>query len=330
MRRVVSMWQVCILCILCLLIFWFSAVIYHTLREENLDTQWRGEASEASIELVFQVSQIGNILLPALANGVDVGPCVLDSGAEPKAIMIGPTDARRAGLKRNLWAPWTIIRGAYGGATGLVPYKTAAEFQVGPVVIRHPRIIVGTANFGTIAEGSKTPVESLCGTAILHAGTVDIEWQTRRITFYKPGAVPTGTTPLRWVQLEMIRGTPHMRVRVNDAFEGLFLIDTGSNGFVRFHKHAVEEMGLLALPGPVLTGKGMGGTGAERIAMISSLQIGRYKANQIVGTLDQEGRFAVNKGVAGSIGTGLLRHFRVILDLPNKRAAFVAYESSAE
>ncbi len=295
-------------------------------RQKNLTSHWHGEPVA---RMAYQEGQHGEILLPAQADGVEVGPCFLDSGAE--AMVITPAAARRANLAKSVLHPWTILHGAMGGSSGFVPNRTAGEFRVGPIGIQRATIAELPELHEHITKATGEPFGSTCSAAIFHAAVVDIDWRARQVSFYRPGDTPANLKGLNWIPLIEIRNRPYLQIRFDHGHEGLFLIDTGMNLGVHFHRHAVEEFELLAgrITQPA-EAQGIGGSGTVRARYMDRLQIGEHSIERVVATFDTEHRHRKNRRLTGMIGRDLLRRFRTIIDLPNRRAAFVAYEESEQ
>jgi hypothetical protein len=311
---------ICVLALLAVVRIWGWQV-----EQRNLTSSWHGEPIA---RVFYEEGKQGEILLPALADGVDVGPCYLDSGAEAKLMMITPAAARRAKLAISPLLPWSVVHGSMGGSSGLVSTRTAAEFRVGPISLRWPTIAVLHEMHDWTSRSSGEPIGSMCSAAIFHAAVVDIDWRAGQLSFYRPGDTPANLKGLAWIPLIEIGSRPYMKIRFDGGHEGLFLIDTGSNATIHFNRRAVEEFDLLA--GRVsITGesRGIGGSGTVRARWMHGLQFGQHQTGQIVASFDTE-HLNGSRRASGRIGRGLLRQYRTIIDLPNKRAAFVAYEQS--
>jgi hypothetical protein len=298
------------------------------VRKANLVSQWRGEEK---IQVAYEEGTEGQILLPVSADGIDVGPCMLDSGAEAKMILITPDSAHRADLKTYKLLPWSRIHGSMGGSSGLVPTRTATEFRVGPIVIRRARLAELAELSDKKRRVSGQPIGSVCSSAIFHAAVVDIDWRAKQIVFYEPGDLPTDLEKLNWIPVVEDRSLPYVKIRLDGGQEGLFLIDTGMTSAIHFHKHAVEEFDLLSSRVSGWAQRiGIGGSGMVRLGELGSVSLGQYRIGPVTAAFDTSHRYGRDKKIAGRIGRNLLRHFRTIIDLPNKRVALVAYSAELE
>jgi hypothetical protein len=298
------------------------------VRKANLVSQWHGEEK---IQIAYEEGIQGQILLPVSADGIDVGPCMLDSGAEAKVMLITPDAAHRADLKTYTLLPWSNIHGSMGSSSGLVPNRTAVELRVGPIVIQRPRLAELAELSATKRRVSGQPIGSVCSSAVFHAAVVEIDWRAKRVVFYKPGDLPTDLEKLNWIPVVENRSVPYLKIRLDDGQEGLFLIDTGMTSAIHFHKHAVEEFDLLSGRASGRAQRiGIGGSGMVRLGQLGSVNIGQYRIGPVTAAFDTSHRYGRDKKFAGRIGRDLLRHFRTIIDLPNKRIALVAYSADME
>jgi hypothetical protein len=295
------------------------------VRKANLVSQWHGEAK---VRVAYEEGTQGQILLPVSVDGIDVGPCMLDSGADAKMMVITPEAAQRADLKTYKLLPWSKIYGSMGSSTGLVPNRTAAELRVGPIGIRRPRLAELAELSDSKRRVSGHPIGSLCSSAVFNAAVVEIDWRAKQVVFYKPRDLPTDLEKLNWIPLVENCTLPYVKIRLNDGKEGLFLIDTGMTSAIHFHKHAAEEFDLLS--GRV-TGWaqriGVGGSGIVRLGELGSVSFGQYRIGPVTASFDTKHRYGRDKKFAGRIGRDLLHHFRTIIDLPNKRVALLAYDT---
>jgi hypothetical protein len=267
----------------------------------------------------------GQILLPALADGTEVGPCLLDSGGQAKMILISPVAAKRAKLKILPVLPWSIVRGSYG-STGFLINRTAGEFQVGPLILRRPRL-VETPDLETVSNASVVPpVGSFCSAAFFQAAIVDIDWRAQMISFHKPEVTPRELESIKWTPMVVYKGRPFVMLTVEGKHKGLFMIDTGMTSAIHFYSHAIEKYQLLATRtvGKQVR-KGLGGSATVFRGQIQSVMLSHYRVAPVLASFDTVERHRSERGVSGRIGLDLLRHFRTIIDMPNNRVAFVAY-----
>jgi hypothetical protein len=215
------------------------------LRSLSLNTNASWVDSQPTHISSYRRGNAGQILLPALADGAEVGPCLLDSGAQAKMMAISPGAAKRARLRIFPLLPWSIANGSYG-STGFLTNRTAGEFQVGPIVLKRPRL-VEIPDLEMMAGASVgLGADSICSAAIFQAATIDIDWRSGMISFYKPEVTPTQLGSIKWIPLIEFKGLPFVRLTVEGKHEGLFLIDTGMESAIHLFSHVVEKHQLLA------------------------------------------------------------------------------------
>jgi len=307
-------------------IFWSGQA-----RQANRNSEWRGEPS---VRVPYEEGVKGQIFLPVEADGADIGPCLLDSGAQVHMMGILPAAARDAGLRRYIWVPESVVIGATGHRTGPVPNWTAGELRVGPVVITAPRLVELAGLSTTMDRWSGLPAGALCSAAVFLAAVVEIDWRTREIVFHRPGQLPAEIATLDWIPLEQHNRLPYVTLRLEDGQEGLFLVDTGMGPAIHFHHHAVTKFGLepdrrTGLKGS-RTSVGINGSIQEHSGDLQSVSIGKYRVGPVMAGFSAAPRTNDRKKFDGRIGRELLRQFRTIIDMRGGRMALVPYEGVLE
>ena len=152
---------------------------------------------------------------------------------------------------------------------------------------------------------------------------VEIDYAALYINLYEPqryqysGAgerIPLG------LQDGEIYVTAKVTVPRHDAFEGQFVIDTGSNNTLLLAKSFVAEHRLLEAIGQTMQARG-GGVGGEvqmSIGRVRNLCIGRFVIDNPVTGFIKVGEIT-EPGKAGNIGGRLLRRFRVVFDYSRRQ-----------
>jgi hypothetical protein len=116
-----------------------------------------------------------------------------------------------------------------------------------------------------------------------------------------------------------------VRARFEGGRDGYFRLDTGANGTLAFHAPAVRELGLLegrkVVPG---FGGGVGGHAESRDGKLEWFELAghRFEGPTVSFSLAELGAFA-DRYTLGNIGQEFLGPFRIVLDYPGDRIAFV-------
>ena len=192
----------------------------------------------------------------------------------------------------------------------------------------------------------------ILGQEICQTAVVEIDAARRSIRLHDPNgeehawltSLSTDSESVRWAPIEMHNGLPHVRCRYGGAHdthtdaggeattaaEGLFVIDTGSDGSVHFFGPAVARHDLLNSSGVRITGRRtrMCYTYRERVPVgtIASFRIGGMEIGPVedvtFGDAD-DGAAGLLPHADGIIGVELLKRFVLVLDQPRGRLALL-------
>jgi hypothetical protein len=167
-------------------------------------------------------------------------------------------------------------------------------------------------------------IEGIIGYDFIKEFVVEINYDTRRISFFDPS---TYHYRARGEVLPLtIAGTPRVRMKIalpgEAPIEGLFEIDTGSDGVLTVNSPFVKRHELLKALGAQQSNKdqGLGGESQRVDTRLGYMQLGRFKiAAPIVGlSVDVKGAMAVEDN-DGPIGNEILSRFKVTVDYSRQR-----------
>jgi hypothetical protein len=165
-------------------------------------------------------------------------------------------------------------------------------------------------------------INGILGYDLISRFVVEIDYYNKNITFYDPKNFQySGQGEI--LDLEFSNNTPHIKAKIDGNYEGLFVLDTGSRKSLTLHAPFVKQHKFLEkYPNAIeaFAGAGIGGEAKALQTRIKSLQIGSFIINEPMTGLStaQKGAF-VSEKFQGSIGGGILKRFRVILDYGNKK-----------
>ncbi|MGE5795984.1 MAG: PDZ domain-containing protein, partial [Ignavibacteria bacterium] len=134
-----------------------------------------------------------------------------------------------------------------------------------------------------------------------------------------------------------VHGVPYTKATVilpnNESIEGTFMIDNGFAGEVSFTTQFCLNHNL---PGQMKNSvpsiqTGGGGNSGNKVGRINALIFGGYKLDNPTAALssDTKGGMA-RKDIAGLIGSGILKHFKVVFDYWRSRMILKPYDSAFE
>jgi outer membrane lipoprotein-sorting protein len=239
---------------------------------------------------------------------------ILDSGAGMP--VLDTQTAKDLGLK----GVGKIEGRGVGEGTQEVNLITLSSVSLGDLVIDSAS--AATISLSPLNKYEGMPVEGILGYDLFSRFVVKIDYEKQKLTLYEPSSFEyEGKGESLPITLE--GNHPHIKAKVDDQFEGTFVIDCGARSSLSLHTPFVEKHDLLAKTGKkidVFAGIGVGGKVKGRVTRVKSIQIGNFKMPAPLTTLasSQRGAFASER-IDGNIGGGILKRFTVIFDYPNSR-----------
>jgi hypothetical protein len=191
--------------------------------------------------------------------------------------------------------------------------------------LKQPAIDVEPINQAVSATEGRE-VDGLLGYDFLSRFVVMVDYINCRVDIIEPASfhyAGSGDT----MPIEMIRGnifvSSTLTMGDGKPVAGKFLVDTAWRSALSLTSPFQGSHGLLAkVPKSVdaVTGIGIGGSTVDTVARISSLKLGRYTIENVVGDFSHARAGVMSQDdFAGIIGTEILRRFRVIFDYPQQR-----------
>jgi hypothetical protein len=193
------------------------------------------------------------------------------------------------------------------------------EVRLGDVTLRDQLFFV--LPMDGLAEAEGTEVAGVLGFELLQRFVTEIDYAARRLTLTLPERFdPSGAgTSVPFVFVDHM---PAVDGSV-DGIAGRFAIDTGSRSALALHGPFVDKHGLVARYRPeieTVTGFGVGGDVRARVTRAGMLRLGEVEVPEPVTELviSEKGALA-DRYLAGNVGGGVLRRFRVTLDYRHER-----------
>jgi predicted aspartyl protease len=230
---------------------------------------------------------------------------VVDSGAQFSAI-----DRRLAlelGLKES---PIPLLAFGVSGQPA-VTHTVGLDLEIEGLALRGVR--AATLELLTLSGVVRRPFAMLIGRDVLRALTVDIDWPLGRVRFLKPEAYqpPRGATVAPVVSRGGALMTP---VSIEGSAPVEVMVDTGATADLALSQKTAEQLGLLS-GRHVTTGRSisLGGLSEDRVVRAETVTFaGRPYRNVEVQVFRPTEPAPLP---AGLLGVGLLKRFRVGLDL---------------
>jgi hypothetical protein len=285
------------------------------ITERPADTRWN-PAVPARVEVRRAMS--GHLLVHPLVNGKEAGWFILDSGAG--AMVIDPKVADRLGMP----ALGEIVAVGVAGTTK-ARFRQGGTFELGQLTLTGTRYLELDLGFLTNAFG--VPVGGICGRDLFARAAVEIEISNEVVGIHDPSRYRLEGAS--WQELFFSSRNPAVRARF-EGREGLFKLDTGSDGTVSIHAPAVERLHLLSgRETRESRSGGVGGSRASRTGKLAWFELAgqRFESPEVEFAGAGSGAFS-DVYTTGNIGTGFLKSFRIVFDYGNKRISLAPLKAA--
>jgi hypothetical protein len=244
----------------------------------------------------------------------DVGWFIFDTGAS--AWTISDTGAARARLD-------AIGRARIGGKDPTTVYA-CGRLDLGPLGLENVRM--AGLNMGHASSAFGRDVVGICGSDVPRATIVELDGRARRLALHDPSwSAPAET---EWHPLVMCGNLPLVRCRYGAGAEGLFLIDTGSNGSIHLFARATESLRARGELAPFTDSRTQivyGGPHTVDVGWLADFRVDDRSIGPVEATFGRadEPISALPAEADGIIGMRVLRDHVVLIDEPAGRVAFI-------
>lgn len=283
---------------------------FATVTEVPQDVEFYADAPN---ELDLRRTQ-GLLMVHTPVNGQDVGWFIFDTCGS--AMIITPS----AGDKANMPAFGKAHAVGIGG-TADVRFRLAESYQIGPMTVKD--LLFGELDLSFLMGMFSKPIAGIIGYDILARCVAEVDTVEGRVALYDPNTYTLASG--KWQELLINHGHPHVRAKFEGDREGVFRVDTGNPGALMVHAPAVEKYRLLdnRETASCKIG-GAGGFSPGRSGSLEWFELAGHRAMNppALFSLADTGSMT-SQWVAGTIGMDLMRPFRIVLDCPHKRIAFV-------
>lgn len=264
-------------------------------------------------ELEVKRAPTGHLLVRPRINGQEAGWFIFDTGAGIE--VISTPHVERLGLT----GAGSVEAVGVGGGENAKLVKAGA-LALGPMTLTDHVMMVSDLAFLTPHLGEE--IVGVIGFGVLSRCIAEMDLSEGRVALHAPdeGALQG----LAWTDLVLEGRVPAVRAMF-EGHEGVFRLDTGSNGHVTFHQPAVKKWKLIA--DRELTDTKLGGVGgfvAAKEGTLAWFEIGGLRTEDVPASfaIEAKGTFADTKR-DGNIGVELLKPFTLYFDYAGERIAFV-------
>ncbi len=187
---------------------------------------------------------------------------------------------------------------------------------------------VGSMDLRSMFAAQEISIDGILGYDFFSRFVIAFNFAESTMTVYRPGSEPRFTeTPLPITYTSKI---PVVTAQVGDT-TGSFVLDMGNNSDLIVHPAFATATGLDKLAIDSSQSAKMGGVGGSitmnRIA-IPTFVVGTVTVtNQPAHTTSQSIAITAREEIAGNIGMGFLRNYRLVLDYPHDRISLSSIET---
>ena len=258
-----------------------------------------------------------HILVPARVNDV-LADLVFDTGA---ANYFSPAWSEQFGLKVS----GGVNLSGVGESSTTGGYALAKKISIGSAELSDELVIVGPVPWD--ARPGKSELAGSAGFEFLAEFRTTIDYPAQTISFTElgpPAPNDSGTTVPFYSDGHSI----YIDAEV-DGYHGLFRLDTGDGGTVTLFAAFAKRNDLYQGAGEnVISGAGVGGEIRSRKITLSNFKLAGTDFSELPANLSQNkaGSFG-SRTLAGSLGGGVLRCYRITFDYP---ARFLTFQAAPE
>ncbi len=240
---------------------------------------------------------------------------VVDSGAQFSAIDRGL--AQRLALPQSATLPML----AYG-VSGKPSLTHTVRFDLGLPGLSVGGVRAAVLDIAGLSAATGREFQLLLGRDVLRELVLDADFPRDRVRFHRPESYqpPLDARP---VPLKLVGGAPMTPVRVEGQAPVDVLVDTGATGALALSTETARNVGLLA-PGRTVTeaqSVSLGGVSLDQMVRARTVEAAGMTLRGVeVQIYAPSARGPIPQGL---LGTGLLRRYRVVLDLDGGRLLLV-------
>lgn len=287
------------------------------------DTMYFAQPERHSISMPFHfVSNL--IIIPVTINNSEPMFFILDTGLRTTTIMelaVGES------LRLN-FAYQTRIRGLGKGEALDVLFSDGNQLEMSGISGFNHDVHVLMRNDFNLSTRLGRRVHGIIGYDVFKDLIVEINYERKLITFHNPLHY-NYKRQTRWMEtfsIEILNDKPYidayLEVEDDEKMPVKMLIDTGASDALWIFRQTNENIGLPKNSIETYLGRGLNGEISGKKGRITSFSIGEYKFEQPTASFPDTN--SVQKETLlrernGSIGSEILRRFKVIIDYPNKR-----------
>lgn len=187
-------------------------------------------------------------------------------------------------------------------------------------------ILVLDEDFLELEKVIGIPVYGVIGYEFFKYNPVKIDYDAKRLSFYRNSALQWKPFGYREMELQMDDSKPYIianikQIEGNDLLAKL-LIDTGANHSLMLNRETSAEITLPPVALETDLGRSLGGDLYGFMGRVGRVRMGPLTFRQVLTSYPDETQFSniiLETGRMGSLGSELLSRMKIILDYPRER-----------
>ncbi|KQM63210.1 hypothetical protein ASE75_12065 [Sphingomonas sp. Leaf17] len=257
----------------------------------DTETRWVPFDLTPGNQIRFTMAVDGRDLTAILDTGVSFS-VLSRAAADPAKVQSGGTATAIGGSVAIGWLPTATL--SLGGLT-----RTGGGLTV--------------TTLPATATGSARAVDLLLGRDVLAPYALDIDYAARRFRLLRSGRMPYrgAIAPLA---VSAARNVYESAITLGGHRVRPMVVDTGDGASVSVTDRAWNAHAPAGLPVTTTIAFGLAGEQTSRLAIVPTIGLGTLVARQVEVRIEAADGFSQSIGTAGRIGSGLLQHYRVLLD----------------
>lgn len=267
------------------------------------------------------------IIIPLEINNKELS-FILDTGVN-KTILFNLTQNDSIGLNN---VEKVTLQGLGSGESVEALVSKNNRFRINDLMSSNEEIFVILNDKFKVSSRMGTTIHGIIGYNLLKNVIAKINYASKKITFYNPKTFNySKCRKCETFPLEFYRNKPYLEAEVqldtigNKKTNVKMLIDSGGSDALWLFENTKKEIKTPKLFFEDILGEGLSGTIYGKRSRIPEFKLGSFKFKQpTVSFLDSISTYNARKFKKrnGSIGSNILKRFKIWIDYPNKKITF--------
>ena len=267
------------------------------------------------------------IVIPLEINGEKLS-FILDTGVN-KTILFNLSDKDSIGLKNTTKV---TLRGLGEGEAVNALLSRKNTFKIKNIVSKNETIYVILKDYFDLSSKMGTTIHGIIGYNLLKDFIIRVNYKSKKLTFYNPKTFKyKKCRKCETLPFTFYRKKPYIDAKIsldtvgNKFVDVKLLVDSGGSDALWLFEGSKEVIKTPKRFFKDILGEGLSGTIFGNRSRVSKFKLGRFEIKKpTVSFLDSVSTHNARKFKErnGSLGSGILKRFKVWIDYPNKKFTF--------